>query len=88
MHSLNLLNVGERNTAFFTQYLQTERIPIISEDVLDIYPRKLVFFPSTGKAMVKRLGHSYPEELLSQEYLRGNAAAVARRTSGGSVDLF
>ena len=70
------------------QYLQTERIPIISEDVLDIYPRKLVFFPSTGKAMVKRLGHSYPEELLSQEYLRGNAAAVARRTSGGSVDLF
>ena len=88
MHSLNLLNVGERNTAFVTQYLQTERIPIISEDVLDIYPRKLVFFPSTGKAMVKRLGHSYPEELLSQEYLRGNAAAVARRTSGGSVDLF
>ena len=88
MQSLNLLNVGERNTEFVTQYLQTERIPIISEDVLGICPRKLVFFPFTGKAMIKRLGQGYPQELLSQEYQSGNARAVARKTSGGSVDLF
>ena len=82
------MNVGERNTEFVKQYLQTERIPLVSEDVLDIYPRKVVYFPATGKAMVKRLAHAHPETLVAQEALRGNAATLARTTAGGSVDLF
>lgn len=87
MHNFTTMNVGERNTNFVVNYLQTERIPIVSEDVLDIYPRKVVFFPITGKAMVKRLAHAHPEALVAQE-VRGNAVTVARTTSGGSVDLF
>jgi chemotaxis protein CheD len=87
MHSFTTMNVGERNTQFVVNYLHTERIPVVSEDVLDIYPRKVVFFPVTGKAMVKRLAHSHPEELVAQDK-RGNAAVVAKTTSGGSVDLF
>ena len=87
MHNFTTLNVGERNTRFVQDYLATERIPVVSEDVLDIYPRKVVFFPVTGKVMVKRLAHAHPETL-EQEVVRGNAATVARATSGGSVDLF
>ncbi len=87
MHNFTTLNVGERNTRFVQDYLATERIPVVSEDVLDIYPRKVVFFPATGKVMVKRLAHAHPETL-EQEVVRGNAATVARATSGGSVDLF
>lgn len=87
MHNFTTMNVGERNTNFVLNYLHTERIPIVSEDVLDIYPRKVVFFPVTGKAMVKRLAHSHPDALASQE-AKGNAATVAKVTSGGSVDLF
>ncbi|RID97212.1 chemoreceptor glutamine deamidase CheD [Simplicispira hankyongi] len=87
MHSFTTMNVGERNTAFVVNYLQTERIPVVSEDVLDIYPRKVCFFPVTGKAMVKRLAHAHPEDLVAQEK-GGNAQTVARVTSGGSVDLF
>ncbi len=87
MHNFTTMNVGERNTTFVLNYLHTERIPIVSEDVLDIYPRKVVFFPVTGKAMVKRLAHAHPETLVAQE-ARGNAATVAKTTSGGSVDLF
>ena len=87
MHNFTTMNVGERNTNFVLNYLHTERIPIVSEDVLDIYPRKVVFFPVTGKAMVKRLAHAHPETLVAQD-VRGNAATVAKVTSGGSVDLF
>ncbi len=87
MAGFTTMNVGERNTAFVKEYLRTERIPILSEDVLDIHPRKVCFFPVMGKAMVKRLAHAHPESLLSQER-RGNAATVAHTTSGGSVDLF
>ena len=88
MANFTTMNVGERNTAFVTEYLQTERIPIVSQDVLDIYPRKVVFFPSSGKAMVKRLAHAHPETLVQLELTRCSAAVVARNTAGGSVDLF
>ena len=87
MHSFTTMNVGERNTAFVLDYLQTERIAVISKDVLDIHPRKVCYFPATGKAMCKRLAHSHPETLETQER-KGNAAVVARTTAGGSVDLF
>jgi len=87
MAGFTTMNVGERNTAFVKDYLRTERIPILSEDVLDIHPRKVCFFPVTGKAMVKRLAHTHPESLLSQER-RGNVAVVVQATAGGSVDLF
>ena len=87
MHNFTTMNVGERNTHFVLDYLHTERIPIVSEDVLDIYPRKVVFFPVTGKAMVKRLAHAHPDATAATE-AKGNAATVAKATSGGSVDLF
>ena len=87
MHSFTTMNVGERNTQFVLDYLHTERISIVSKDVLDIHPRKVCYFPASGKAMVKRLAHSHPETLESQERA-GNAVVVAKTTAGGSVDLF
>ena len=87
MHNFTTLNVGERNTRFVQDYLATERIPIVSEDVLDIHPRKVVFFATSGRAMLKRLAHTHRESLAAQE-ARGNAASVVRETHGGSVDLF
>ncbi len=87
MAGFTSMNVGERNTKFVLDYLATERIPVVSQDVLDIHPRKVCFFPVTGKALVKRLAHTHPETLAVEER-KGNAAVVARSTSGGSVDLF
>ena len=87
MAGFTSMNVGERNTTFVLDYLATERIPVVSQDVLGIHPRKVCFFPVTGKALVKRLAHSHPETLAVEER-KGNAANVVRSTSGGSVDLF
>jgi chemotaxis protein CheD len=60
---------------------------VVSQDVLDIHPRKVCFFPASGKALVKRLAHTHPETLVVEER-KGNAATVVKATSGGSVDLF
>jgi chemotaxis protein CheD len=87
MAGFTSMNVGERNTKFVLDYLATERIPVVSQDVLDIHPRKVCFFPVTGKALVKRLAHTHPETLAVEER-KGNAAVVAQSTFGGSVDLF
>ncbi|KRC08655.1 chemotaxis protein CheD [Hydrogenophaga sp. Root209] len=87
MHTFTTMNVGERNTQFVLDYLHTERIAVISKDVLDIHPRKVCYFPATGKAMVKRLAHSHPETLETQER-KSSASVVAKAAAGGSVDLF
>ncbi len=87
MAGFTTMNVGERNTKFVLDYLATERIPVVSQDVLDIHPRKVCFFPVTGKALVKRLAHSHPETLAVEER-KGNAATVVKATAGGSIDLF
>lgn len=87
MAGFTSMNVGERNTKFVLDYLATERIPVVSQDVLDRHPRKVCFFPVTGKALVKRLAHTHPETLAVEER-KGNAAVVARSTFGGSIDLF
>ena len=87
MAGFTAMNVGERNTRFVLDYLSTERIPVVSQDVLDIHPRKVCFFPTSGKALVKRLAHAHPENLVIEER-KGNAMAVVKSTCGGSVDLF
>jgi chemotaxis protein CheD len=81
------LNVGQRNTDFVLDYLKTERIPIVSKDVLDVYPRKVCFFPKSGKAMVKRLATTNTEVLLAQDRAAAKAAQPVA-SAGGAVDLF
>ena len=82
---MNSINVGERNTAFVMDYLRTERITVVSKDVMDIYPRKVCFLPASGKALVKRLASANADALAAQE--RAAAARAAPR-AGGSIDLF
>ena len=84
---MDSLNVGERNTRFVLDYLKAERIPVLSQDVLDIYPRKVCYFPLTGKAMVKRLAPTRAAELLAHERAAAKTALPVVH-SGGSVDLF
>jgi chemotaxis protein CheD len=84
---MSSLNVGERNTAFVFEYLRTERIPVLSKDVMDIYPRKVCFLPASGKAMVRRLASANTDALLAQDRAAAQRALPAA-TGGGSVDLF
>lgn len=81
---LDSAQVGERNTRFVLDYLRAERIPVVSKDVLDAFPRKVCFFPASGKAMVKRLAPSQAAGVVAIE-----RAATGRGSSvAGSVDLF
>lgn len=84
---MNSMNVGERNTTFVLEYLKTERIPVVSKDVLDVYPRKVCLLPASGKAMVKRLTPTNVEAVVAQERAAAQRVFPAA-SSGGSVDLF
>ncbi|KNZ34394.1 MAG: chemotaxis protein CheD [Methylibium sp. NZG] len=82
------MNVGERNTAFVLDYLKAERIPVVSKDVLDVYPRKVCFLPHSGKAMVKRLASAHGHDaIVAQERIAAQKVTPTAH-GGGSVDLF
>lgn len=84
---MNTINVGERNTNFVLDYLKTERIPVVSKDVMDVYPRKVCFLPHSGKAMVKRLAPTNTDALIQQDRVAAQKAQPVV-SAGGSVDLF
>ena len=49
-------NVGQRNIDFARRYFQRENIRIESEDVGGDKGRRIIFFPQTGKVLMRSLG--------------------------------
>ncbi|MDB5754867.1 MAG: chemotaxis protein CheD [Massilia sp.] len=80
------MNVGERNAAFVISFLKTEKIRLLAEDLNDIYPRKVYFFPRSGKVLVKKLMQSHNDTLAQRE--RDYARRLKVEPVGGAIDLF
>lgn len=79
-------NVGERNAAFVLEYLKTENIPVIAQDLIDIYPRKVYFFPEDGRVMVRKLRSLHNSTIMKRE---GDYSRRLRSGGvAGDVELF
>jgi chemotaxis protein CheD len=80
-------DVGARNIDFVRRYLEEEGFSVLSEDLGGEYPRKVQYFPRTGRLRVMKLLRLHNDTLLVREktYLE-----TARRLSqsGGDVELF
>jgi len=85
LRNLSALNVGERNAAFVLEFLNTEGIRIVSRDLLDVHPRRVAFFPITGRAMCKRLTKTDSSLVVAEQRYTAkiNTADVA-----GDIELF
>ena len=86
LRGFSAMNVGERNAAFVINFLKTERIPVLAEDLNDIYPRKVYFFPRTGKVLVKKLMQTHNDTLAKREL--DYASRLKVTPVAGAVDLF
>lgn len=80
------INVGERNAAFVRSFLHNENIRILAEDLNGIYPRKVYFFPATGRVLVKKLKKLNNYTLVKRE--QDYASRLRLNEVGGEVDLF
>jgi len=78
--------IGSRNAEFVLRYLEAERIPVSAQDLRGIHPRKVYFFPHSGKVMVQRLPHAHDAELIANE--SAARARLARTPASGGVELF
>ncbi|NMP31379.1 chemoreceptor glutamine deamidase CheD [Thalassotalea sp. M1531] len=79
-------DVGERNIDFVFDYLETEQIEIVKHDVGSIFPRKVLFEPTTGKAFVKRLNNLHNDTIARREVDYRNK--IDNESVEGDVELF
>jgi chemotaxis protein CheD len=82
----SLSDVGAKNIAFVREYLDTEGIPLVGENVGDIHPRKVIYIPGTGKALMKRLKHLHNDTILKRE--KDYQSELISEPVSGSVELF
>lgn len=79
-------DVGQRNVDFVLDYLDTEEIPVVGRDLLDVYPRKLYFFTGSGRVLLRKLHVLVNDTLLQRE--SDYRHVLSRRPRDGGVDLF
>ncbi len=60
-------DVGQRNIDFVLEYIDTEALKLVSNDLGDIYPRKVIYFPKTGKVRMKKIKDLHNETIASRE---------------------
>jgi chemotaxis protein CheD len=85
MRNFTTLNVGERNARFVLEFLRTEGIRVASQDLLDVYPRRVVFFPVSGRALCKKLARADAALVAAEQRYD---AELRSRTVAGDVELF
>jgi chemotaxis protein CheD len=85
LRGMTALNVGTRNAQFVEDFLRTEGIRITARDLLDVHPRRVVFFPASGRALCKKLERADASLVAAEQ--RYKATIVSGR-AGGDVELF
>jgi len=79
-------NIGRKNVEFVHGYIRDEGIKLIGEDTGDIYPRKVVFFPTTGRVRVKKLKNLHNDTIITREKEYQHDIEVTPLE--GSIELF
>ena len=82
----NMTDVGMRNIVFVREYLKTEKLRLVAEDVGETFPRMAVYFPATGKARVKRLRSLHNNVIAIQE--KTYIESVIDKPVAGDIELF
>ncbi len=78
--------VGTRNAEFALSYMKIEKISVVSQDLLDIHPRKVYYFPKTGRVLVKKLRNLHNATISEREKQYQQRIVVEKPV--GDVELF
>jgi chemotaxis protein CheD len=62
-----MMDVGRKNIEFVLAYLDTEGFRAVAEDLGDVYPRKVNYFPKTGRVRVKKLRTMHNDTIIRRE---------------------
>jgi chemotaxis protein CheD len=79
--------VGDLNTAFAIGYVTDEKLKLAGFDVGGNWPRKIRYFPTTGKALVRKLSRQDDYRNVEQEE-RGYQQKIIIPKASDDIELF
>jgi chemotaxis protein CheD len=78
-------SVGTRNAEFVLDFLKAEGVRVASQDLLDFHPRRVAFFPHTGRALCKKLAQADATLVAAEQQYRSR---ITTADTSGDVELF
>ncbi|MGR8929047.1 MAG: chemoreceptor glutamine deamidase CheD [Gammaproteobacteria bacterium] len=81
-----LSDVGSRNIEFVLDYVDMEALTLVAHDLGDIYPRKVNFFPCTGRVRMKKIKDLHNETIMLRE--RQYSSRIKDVSVESSIELF
>lgn len=89
LSAMQQMNIGERNARFVLDYLKTEGIRVLAQDLGDIHARRIHYFPRTGKVLVRKMvSHRRAEELIAQREVEVARTLTQTATARPRVERF
>ncbi len=79
--------IGEQNIEFAKEYISNESLPIVGSDIGGPWPRKIIFYPATGKVLVKRLQSMHNDTIQLRE-IQYQSAIVEPENEQTDIELF
>ena len=82
----SMTDVGMRNIAFARSFLKVEGLAVAAQDVGNVFPRRVLYFPDTGRVLLKHLPAIDSSAVASTESTY--RARLGAKTGGNDVELF
>lgn len=81
-----MTDVGMKNIRFVKKFLATEGLTIDAEDLGLEFSRKVNYFPTTGRVLVKRLRSLHAETIVNEEV--AYSRSLEKESAGNDIELF
>jgi chemotaxis protein CheD len=85
--NMTLLNIGDRNADFVLRYLLAEGICLAAQDLRGKLPRRINFFPSSGRVTVRKLRQPDDALRVQGEEQELASAMLKQRAAGRTASL-
>ncbi|MFV2059468.1 MAG: chemoreceptor glutamine deamidase CheD [Gammaproteobacteria bacterium] len=83
---MNTLDIGAKNISFVRGYVALEDLNVVSSDLGDIYPRKVLFFADSGKVKMKKLKTVHNKTIAARE--ESYKQKIEQKPVSGDIELF
>lgn len=79
-------DVGDRNIKWIREYLRTEGLSVVKEDLGGTHPRKVLYFAASGRVLIRKLPITENTEISKME--KSYQKTIVKKPVAGEIDLF
>ena len=85
----NVTKIGDKNIQFIREYVRTEGLKVATEDLGGVLPRRIHYYPDTGKVMMRKVQRVEDKRIIEEEKKYEESLKKKQQsTDDGDVELF